>query len=110
LWKSFFKYCSINGCIALTAKWVGDAFGDGIYEEYVKLSGYPYLENRESFRVTLKAGGALRAHRSGGSHPLACITQDSMTISQIDTLVPHHPHSIYPVVMSEDSPCIIGQV
>jgi chloride channel 3/4/5 len=28
---------------ALTAKWVGDAFGDGIYEEYVKLSGYPYL-------------------------------------------------------------------
>jgi chloride channel 3/4/5 len=28
---------------ALTAKWVGDAFGEGIYEQYVKLSGYPYL-------------------------------------------------------------------
>ena len=28
---------------ALTAKWVGDAFGEGIYEENVKLSGYPYL-------------------------------------------------------------------
>lgn len=28
---------------ALTAKWVGDVFGEGIYEENVKLSGYPYL-------------------------------------------------------------------
>ena len=28
---------------ALTAKWVGDAFGEGIYEENVKLSGYPFL-------------------------------------------------------------------
>jgi chloride channel 3/4/5 len=31
---------------ALTAKWVGDAFGEGIYEENVKLSGYPYLGNK----------------------------------------------------------------
>lgn len=30
---------------ALAAKWVGDAFGEGIYEENVKLSGYPYLGN-----------------------------------------------------------------
>ena len=95
---------------ALTAKWVGDAFGDGIYEENVKLSGYPYLENRESFRVTLKAGEALRAHRSGDSSPLAYIVQDGMTISQIDFLIRRHPHSIYPVVMSEDFPCIVGQV
>jgi chloride channel 3/4/5 len=33
-----------------------------------------------------------------------------MTISQIDTLVRRHPHSIYPVVMSADFPCIVGQV
>lgn len=36
---------------ALAAKWVGDAFGDGIYEENVKLNGYPYLGR---LRVTNK--------------------------------------------------------
>lgn len=95
---------------ALTAKWVGDAFGEGIYEENVKLSGYPYLENRESFRLSLKAGEAIRAKRSGENVPLACIIQDGMTIAQIDILVRRHPHSIYPVIISEDFPCIVGQV
>jgi chloride channel 3/4/5 len=38
---------------ALMAKWVGDAFGEGIYEENVKLSGYPYLgEKRQSSAET----------------------------------------------------------
>ena len=95
---------------ALTAKWVGDAFGEGIYEENVKLSGYPFLENRESFRFTLQAGEAIRASRSGENLPLACLIQDGMSIAQIDSLVRHHPHSIYPVVISEEFPCIVGQV
>ncbi|CAF3193547.1 unnamed protein product [Rotaria socialis] len=95
---------------ALAAKWVGDAFGEGIYEENVKLSGYPYLENRESFRFTLKAGEAVRASRSDETVPLACIIQDGMTIAQIDRLLHRHPHSIYPVIISEDFPCIVGQV
>ncbi|CAF1586309.1 unnamed protein product, partial [Adineta ricciae] len=95
---------------ALTAKWVGDAFGEGIYEENVKLSGYPFLENRESFRFSLKAGEAIRANRSGENPPLACIYQDGMTIAQIDALVRHQPHSVYPVVISADFPCIVGQV
>ncbi|CAF1201953.1 unnamed protein product [Rotaria sordida] len=95
---------------ALTAKWVGDAFGEGIYEEYVKLSGYPYLKSRESFPFTLKAGEAIRANRSGENPPLACIMQDGMTISRIDTMVRQHPHSIYPVIISEDFPCLVGQI
>jgi len=95
---------------ALTAKWVGDAFGEGIYEENVKLSGYPYLENRESFRFTLKAGEAIRVNRSGENLPLVCIIQDGMTIAQIDSLVRHHPHSIYPVIISEEFPCLVGQI
>jgi chloride channel 3/4/5 len=38
---------------ALMAKWVGDAFGEGIYEENVKFSGYPYLgEKRQSSAET----------------------------------------------------------
>lgn len=33
-----------------------------------------------------------------------------MTIAQIDKLIHYHPHSIYPVVISEDFPCIVGQI
>ena len=33
-----------------------------------------------------------------------------MTISQIDVLVRRYPHSIYPVVISADFPCVVGQV
>jgi chloride channel 3/4/5 len=33
-----------------------------------------------------------------------------MTVTQMDTLIRRHPHSIYPVVLSEDFPCIVGQV
>ncbi len=32
---------------ALTAKWVEDAFDEGIYEENVKLSSYSYLDNEK---------------------------------------------------------------
>ena len=95
---------------ALMAKWVGDVFGEGIYEENVKLSGYPYLGNRESFKFSLKAGEAIRANRSGENLPLACLTQTGMTIAQIDSLGRNYPHSIYPVIISEDFPCIVGQI
>jgi chloride channel 3/4/5 len=69
-----------------------------------------HLENRESFRFTLKAGEAIRVNRPGDGLPLACIVQDGMTIAQLDALVRHQPHSIYPVVISEEFPCIVGQV
>jgi chloride channel 3/4/5 len=74
------------------------------------LDSFLFLENRESFRVSLKAGEAVRANRSSETLPLACIFQTGMTIAQIDSLVRHHPHSVYPVVISEDFPCIVGQV
>ena len=76
----------------------------------MKVSFSLYLENRESFRVPLKAGAAIRADRSEEATPIACIYQNGMTISQLDTLVRRHPHSIYPVVISEDFPCIVGQI
>ncbi|CAF2771259.1 unnamed protein product [Rotaria sp. Silwood2] len=60
---------------ALTAKWVGEAFGEGIYES-VTLSG-----NRKTFRFTIKAGEAIRANRFDEDLPILCTYQDSMTIA-----------------------------
>jgi hypothetical protein len=33
-----------------------------------------------------------------------------MTILEVDNLVRRHPHSIYPVVLNKDFPCIVGQI
>lgn len=52
----------------------------------------------------------MRANRSEENHSLACVIQTGMTIAQIDKLLHHHPHSVYPVVISEDFPCIVGQI
>lgn len=58
----------------------------------------------------MKAGEALDKKSSIERNHLACLIQDGMTISDIDRLVRTHPHSIYPVIISKDFPCIVGQV
>lgn len=68
------------------------------------------LENRESFRFSLKAGEAVRLNRSSERLRLGYVVQDGMTISDIDSLVSHEPHSVYPVVISEESLCVVGQI
>lgn len=60
--------------------------------------------------MTRKAGEAIIDKRTGEVRPLICIVQDGMTIYQIDKLIRQHPHSIYPVVLSTDFPCIVGQI
>ena len=58
----------------------------------------------------MKAGEAVRTNRSSERLSLAFIVQDGMAIADIDSLVRHHPHSVYPVIISEDFPCIVGQI
>ena len=46
---------------AVTAKWVGDAFGQGgIYDSHIELNGYPYLDNKEEFNYTTLAADVMK--------------------------------------------------
>ena len=46
---------------AVTAKWVGDAFGrGGIYDAQIELNGYPFLDNKEECNYTTTASDVMR--------------------------------------------------
>jgi chloride channel 3/4/5 len=46
---------------AVTAKWVGDAFGrGGIYDAQIELNGYPFLDNKEEFNYTSLAADVMK--------------------------------------------------
>jgi chloride channel 3/4/5 len=46
---------------AVTAKWVGDAFGrGGIYDAQIELNGYPFLDNKEEVNYTTLASDVMK--------------------------------------------------
>ncbi|KAG8134765.1 hypothetical protein E2320_007860 [Naja naja] len=70
----------------MTSKWVGDAFGrEGIYEAHIRLNGYPFLDAKEEFTHTTLAADVMRPRRNDA--PLAVLTQDNMTVDDIENLI-----------------------
>uniref|UniRef100_A0A674PAS2 Chloride channel protein n=1 Tax=Takifugu rubripes TaxID=31033 RepID=A0A674PAS2_TAKRU len=94
---------------AMTSKWVADAFGrEGIYEAHIRLNGYPFLEPKEEFEHSSLAVDVMRPRRS--DPPLAVLTQDSMTVGGVEALVESTRYSGFPVVVSQESPRLVGFV
>ena len=93
----------------MAAKWVGDALSkQGIYDAHVELNGYPFLDNKEEFPHTTIARDAMRPKRN--EPPTAVITQDSMTVDDIDNLLKTTSHNGFPVVVSRESQYLVGFV
>ncbi|XP_014915966.1 H(+)/Cl(-) exchange transporter 5-like isoform X2 [Poecilia latipinna] len=93
----------------MTSKWVADAFGrEGIYEAHIRLNGYPFLEPKEEFEHSSLAVDVMRPRR--GDPALAVLTQDSMTIGEVETLVESTHYSGFPVVVSQESQRLVGFV
>lgn len=105
---------SVNFIVPLMAavmasKWVGDALGkQGIYDAHIELNGYPFLDNKEEFPHTTIAADAMRPKRN--EPPLAVITQDSMTVDDVDVLLKTTDHNGFPVVVSQASQYLVGFV
>ncbi|KAK7909527.1 hypothetical protein WMY93_014211 [Mugilogobius chulae] len=93
----------------MTSKWVADAFGrEGIYEAHIRLNGYPFLEAKEEFEHSSLAVDVMRPRRS--DPPLAVLTQDSMTLGEVEALVESTHYSGFPVVVSQESQRLVGFV
>ncbi|XP_074649911.1 H(+)/Cl(-) exchange transporter 4-like isoform X2 [Tubulanus polymorphus] len=93
----------------MTSKWVGDAFGKwGIYDAHIHLNGYPYLDSKEEFTHTTIAADVMRPRRA--DPPLAVLTQDSMTVEEIENLLKDTVHNGFPVVVSQESQYLVGFV
>ncbi|XP_061664887.1 H(+)/Cl(-) exchange transporter 5-like [Syngnathoides biaculeatus] len=93
----------------MTSKWVADAFGrEGIYEAHIRLNGYPFLEPKEEFEHSSSAEDVMRPRRA--DPPLAVLTQDGMTLAQVEELVESTRFSGFPVVVSQQSQRLVGFV
>ncbi|BES98410.1 Voltage gated chloride channel [Nesidiocoris tenuis] len=93
---------------AMASKWVGDALGrQGIYDAHINLNGYPFLDSKEEFTHTSLAADVMQPKRS---EPLSVLTQDSMTVEDIEVLLKDTEHNGFPVVVSRESQYLVGFV
>jgi len=93
---------------AMASKWVGDAFGrDGIYDAHIGLNGYPFLDNKEEFGCTTIAADAMQPR---GNAPLTVITEDTMTLGEVEALLENTKHNAFPVVVSRETYFLVGSV
>uniref|UniRef100_A0A4W6FNS7 Chloride channel protein n=1 Tax=Lates calcarifer TaxID=8187 RepID=A0A4W6FNS7_LATCA len=93
----------------MTSKWVADAFGrEGIYEAHIRLNGYPFLEPKEEFEHSSLTVDVMRPKRSDPA--LAVLTQEGMTVGQVEALVESTHYSGFPVVVSQESQRLVGFV
>ncbi|TRY76018.1 hypothetical protein DNTS_010916 [Danionella cerebrum] len=93
----------------MTSKWVADALGrEGIYEAHIRLNGYPFLESKEEFSHKTLAMDVMRPRRS--DPPLSVVTQDGMSVEEVETLIAETSYSGFPVVVSQESQRLVGFV
>ncbi|KAK4872907.1 hypothetical protein RN001_014936 [Aquatica leii] len=93
---------------AMASKWVGDALGrQGIYDAHIALNGYPFLDSKDEFAHTSLAADVMQPKRN---ETLSVITQDSMTVDDIEQMLKETEHNGYPVVVSRESQYLVGFV
>ncbi|XP_018023320.1 H(+)/Cl(-) exchange transporter 5 isoform X2 [Hyalella azteca] len=92
----------------MASKWVGDAFGRmGIYDAHITLNGYPFLDPREEFTHTTLAQDVMQPRKNGS---LYVLTQDSLTLADVEQLLTETNHNGFPVVVSHQSQYLVGLV
>ncbi|KAK8379882.1 hypothetical protein O3P69_019710 [Scylla paramamosain] len=92
----------------MASKWIGDAFGrEGIYDAHIILNGYPFLDSKEEFSHTTLAHDVMRP---GKNESFYVITQDSMTLDDVEQLLRETDHNGFPVVVSRQSQYLVGFV
>uniref|UniRef100_A0A1A9ZUB7 Chloride channel protein n=1 Tax=Glossina pallidipes TaxID=7398 RepID=A0A1A9ZUB7_GLOPL len=90
---------------AMASKWVGDALGrQGIYDAHITLNGYPFLDSKEEFAHTTLAADVMQPKRN---ETLNVITQDSMTVDDIEMLLKETEHNGYPVKILDMAPITV---
>lgn len=93
----------------MVSKWVGDAFSkEGIYDGHIHLNGYPFLDSKRDFMHTSLAIDVMKPQR--GDPPLAALTQDTMTVEDLEILTTGCPFNAYPVIVSKESQRLVGLV
>ncbi|MFH4979986.1 hypothetical protein AB6A40_006695 [Gnathostoma spinigerum] len=89
------------------AKWVGDAiYKLGIYDSHIDLNGYPFLDNKGEYPYSTVAVQVMKPGPGGG--PLRVLTQDSMSVGDIETLLRETDYNGFPIVVSKENHYLVG--
>jgi len=95
----------------MTAKWVGDAFGNrGIYDAHIELNEYPYLDNKKSLEHVTLSGQVMRPKPGTNEPPLVIVKQEGMKVKDIKAILKDSTYNGFPVVVSEESQYLVGFV
>lgn len=97
-------------CAVMTAKWIGDALGrQGIYDAHILLNGYPFLDSKEEYTYTTTAKDCMHPQNKNNGQ-LTYITQNSMTVNELTSIIKTTDYNGYPIVLSKESHYLVGFV
>ncbi|KAL7060464.1 hypothetical protein AAHC03_010286 [Spirometra sp. Aus1] len=96
---------------AMFAKWTGDwLYFGSLYDVQIRLNHYPYL----GFDKIVSKVGDTKAcdimHPRPGEGPLELLTENTMTVDDVEELIYSSEHNGFPVVESIESRCLVGFV
>jgi chloride channel 3/4/5 len=93
---------------AMSSKWVADALGrEGIYDAHILLNGYPFLDAKEEYAHTTRASEVMEPKQN---EPVVVLTQDSMTVDEVEHVLKSTDYNGFPVVVSKESQYLVGFV
>ncbi|KAK9703524.1 hypothetical protein K7432_010687 [Basidiobolus ranarum] len=88
----------------MLSKWVGDAFGKGgIYDGVIKLQGYPFLDNKETYSYDFIGSQVMTR-----IDDLVVIPANSTTLDSLDEIIQYTDYKGFPVVNSLRDMMLIG--
>uniref|UniRef100_A0A914VQ98 Chloride channel protein n=1 Tax=Plectus sambesii TaxID=2011161 RepID=A0A914VQ98_9BILA len=93
----------------LITNWLGAyIYERGIYDAHIHQNGYPFLDGREKFESTTPVKAVMNP-RPGGV-PLRVVSQDTVTLGDIEQMLKDTHYNGYPVVDNEIDNNLIGFV
>ncbi|XP_063930538.1 H(+)/Cl(-) exchange transporter 3-like isoform X2 [Zophobas morio] len=93
----------------VTSKWIGDACGtSGIYDEHIRLKGYPFLDSKCEYSSTTTAREIL--HPQHNEPPLCVLLEKGNTVGSLKRLLKESPYKGFPLIDNLESRGSLGFV
>ncbi|KAF4123236.1 chloride channel 3/4/5 [Geosmithia morbida] len=93
----------------MISKWVGDAFSRrGIYESWIHLNEYPFLDNADETTTTVPDVPALQIMTR--IEDLVVLTATGHTMASLTDVLESHPHRGFPVVSDARDAVLLGYI
>ncbi|GAA5868332.1 hypothetical protein JCM1840_005642 [Sporobolomyces johnsonii] len=91
----------------MVAKFTADYFSkDGIYETWINLRNYPFLNNKVEYRRDT----VLAKHVMTKATNLVCISDEGWNVSQLERLLDEQDHRGFPIVRTASDRILLGYI